>query len=94
MQDIIRDYDPEHIWNMDEFALFYKQLPNRSISLNSSEHGVKQPKDRVTGVVFVNAVANGTHRRNLYVICKCAPMRFDLLLHLQPRPLLLVLCGT
>ena len=60
----IRNYRPDHVYNMDECALFYRMVPRYSVLLpneSSSEiRGLKIPKDRVSLIMSTNAT--GTHK--------------------------------
>ena len=51
---ILKDYNPEDIFNCDETGLFWKMQPNRTIS-NGPVSGTKQSKDRVTVLFTCNA---------------------------------------
>lgn len=49
LQATIEHYDPENIFNVDETVLFFKLLPDRSLSLHRSDcRGGKRSKDRYT----------------------------------------------
>src|SRR6185437_7427884 len=47
IRNVLKNYDPNDIFNCDETGLFWKMRPNRTIS-NGPVSGSKQSKDRVT----------------------------------------------
>ena len=48
-------YNESDIFNADETGLFYKYLPDNTLTFKSDKcHGGKQSKDRVTAVLGVN----------------------------------------
>ena len=54
--EITEGYKPEDIFNMDESALFYRSLPNRSFAPKGSKsHGGRKRKDRITMVLCLSA---------------------------------------
>ena len=63
----IRGYKPSNIFNMDETALFYKSIPNRSFFLKGEKrNGIKQmkAKERITVVLCANTTGD----------CKISPV--------------------
>jgi len=52
----LKDYKAEDIYNLDETALFYRLLPNKSFAFGSeSRHGNKKFKDRITLLLITNS---------------------------------------
>lgn len=74
-QNLLKQYLLADIYNCDETALFYKLLPNQSLSVNSKQSGHKRSKERVTVLLCCNA--DGSDKRKLLVIGKAE----------NPRPL-------
>jgi hypothetical protein len=73
MPHILKKYLPRNIYNIDESALFWKALPNRSFfSRGGSKHGVKEGRERMTVVLTVNMVGD---RLKPFVIGKSANPR-------------------
>jgi hypothetical protein len=72
LYDIIKEYDPEQVYNMDETGLFYRQLPQYSLLMPNEDvstvRGKKKIKDRVTLVVCANAT--GSHKISCALIGK------------------------
>lgn len=69
LQDVLSTYKPSDIFNVDEMALFYKLLPNKTLSLKGEKcTGGKHSKDRVT--VLVGANMDGSEKLKLLVIGK------------------------
>ena len=64
LYEIIRQYDVENVYNMDETGLFYRVLPRYTLLMPSedlsSARGEKKAKDRVSLVVCANST--GTHK--------------------------------
>lgn len=59
LPDIIKDFAPEDIYNMDETGLFFRALPDRTLAVKGSDcAGGKKSKERVTVAVTVNAVGD------------------------------------
>ena len=54
LQQTLKDYSPEDIFNCDETGLFWKMKPSRTIS-NEQVSGMKQSKDYVTVLLTCNA---------------------------------------
>lgn len=61
---------PEHIYNADETALFWRCLPKKTLACEEEKtpSGLKELKDRVTVLACSNAA--GTHKLKLLVIGK------------------------
>jgi hypothetical protein len=70
LKAITAQYLPEDIYNADEFATFYKLLPNRTLAdkNNRDERGIKTNVERITGMVCCNS--DGSDRTRLLVIHK------------------------
>ena len=81
---ILSKYDLEDIYNADEFGLFFKALPNKSLHLKSEKCvGGKHSKVRLTGLAAANA--NGK-KLPMFVIGKSAKQRcFKGIKHLPCR---------
>jgi len=59
LPDIVKGYEPCHIYNMDETGLFYRTLPDRTLSIKGDEcKGGKKSKDRITVALCVNMVGD------------------------------------
>ena len=72
--DILDQYDAKDIYNADETAIFYKLLPDRTLTFKGDDgHGTKTSKERLS--VLVAANMNGTDKRPLLVIGKSAKPR-------------------
>ncbi|KAF0735534.1 hypothetical protein Ae201684P_022419 [Aphanomyces euteiches] len=74
LMDIIADYNPECVYNMDEMGLFYRLLPRHTLLLPEEDvgtaRGEKKSKDRVSLVVCANAT--GSHKIPCAMIGKFA----------------------
>lgn len=66
LPSILKYFDHDHIYNMDETGLQYRQLPGRSLSAAHHRTGTKQPSGRVTVALCCNA--SGTHKLKPFVI--------------------------
>ena len=56
LQDIIKDYSLDCIYNVDETALYYNLLPSRTLAEKSDDcHDGKRSKERVTVLLGTNA---------------------------------------
>lgn len=67
-------YELENIYNCDETALFWKCIPDRTLSQSNVQvQGRKQPKDRVTVLLCSNAT--GSDKRKPLVIGRAANPR-------------------
>ena len=54
--ELIKDYDPVDIWNLDETSCFFKVLPEKSLAEKKSQaRGGKKSKTRLTITFFVSA---------------------------------------
>ena len=54
---IIKDYEPEEIYNMDETGLFFRALPDKTLTVKGADcDGGKKSKERLTVALCVNAV--------------------------------------
>lgn len=59
LHSIIEHYDPENVFNVDETGLFFKLLPDRSLSLDRNDcRGGKKSKDRYTVMLCANWKGN------------------------------------
>lgn len=68
-EEIKKKFSPSNIFNMDESGIFYKLLPNRTLSYKGEKcHGGTRSKERVTAVFICNS--NGTEKFPLWVIGK------------------------
>ena len=57
--EILRDYDPENIYNMDETAIFYRALPDKTLKQRGDEcKGTKKIKERLTVSLCVCMMGN------------------------------------
>lgn len=69
LQDYLRRYSPDDIFNADETALFFKLLPDRTITYKGDScTGGKRSKERITVMVAANMA--GTEKLPLFVIGK------------------------
>ena len=56
LPEIVRGYDKDNIWNMDETGLFRQALPDKGFAQRSKQcKGGKKSKQRLTVAFFVNA---------------------------------------
>ena len=66
LYDIIKEYDPEQVYNMDEMGLLYQKLPRYSLLMPneyvSTVSGKKKIKDHVSLVVYANRIHYGRCR--------------------------------
>ncbi|KAM7306822.1 tigger transposable element-derived protein 4-like [Ixodes scapularis] len=68
LQDVLSN-EPSDIFNVDEMALFYKFLPNKTLSFKGEKcTGGKHSKDRIT--VLAEANMDGSKKLKLLVIGK------------------------
>jgi arginine repressor len=65
LQQIIAQYQPSDVFNMDETGLFYCMAPDRTIA-SRQIGGIKKDKTRITIALCANS--NGTEKRNLFFI--------------------------
>lgn len=57
LPDIISDFEPKNIFNVDESGLLYKALPNRTLRVRSTQcKGGKRSKERLTVLLCVNMI--------------------------------------
>ena len=69
--EIIKDYKPEDIFNVDETGLFFKCTPDRTLAFKNEKcFGGKLSKERLT--LLVGANMSGTEKLPLYMIGKFA----------------------
>ena len=70
IEDLVRRYDPNLIYNMDEAGLFWQMEPDRSLvtSEEGEVRGVKKQKQRITLAVCSNLT--GRDKVKLWVIGK------------------------
>ena len=74
LQELLRKYEPQDIYNVDETGLFWMMLPDNSLGFaGTSHHGNKQPKVRIT--LLVGANMYGSDKLPLFVIGKSAKLR-------------------
>src|SRR5271156_3301003 len=67
LQQILKNYDPDDIFNCDETGLFWEMQPNRTLA-NSPTAGTKLAKNRVTILLTCNST--GTEKLRLLFIHK------------------------
>lgn len=49
LTDVLNRYRPEDIYNTDEFGLFWKLTPDKTMAFNDEKvHGSKKNKNRIT----------------------------------------------
>ena len=66
---LLKNYNLDDVYNADEFGLFFKLMPDKSLVFKSEScHGGKLSKERVTVMACTNAT--GTHKVKLFVIGK------------------------
>lgn len=69
LPNILKDYEADDIFNVDETGLFFKCLPNRTLTFRNEKcHGGKHSKVRVS--VLVGANSTGTEKLKLLIIGK------------------------
>ena len=72
LETMIKKYDNDNIYNMDETGLFYRLIPRYTLLMPTEDiktvRGQKTKKDRITLTVCCNA--NGTHNIPLQIIGK------------------------
>ena len=44
LKAVLEEYDAEDIFNLDEAALFFRLLPDRTVMLHPDEKGIKKSK--------------------------------------------------
>lgn len=64
---LLKDYEPQDVFNADETALFYKCLPDETLTFKNEKcHGGKNSKERVTLLLAANMT--GTEKlRHLFI---------------------------
>lgn len=65
LQQIVAQYDPANVFNMDETGLFYCMAPDRTIA-SRQIGGLKKDKTRITIALCANS--DGTEKRDLFFI--------------------------
>lgn len=69
LPNLLKDYAPEDVYNADEFGLFFKLMPDKSLVLKDEKcHGGKLSKDRLTVLACSNWT--GSDKLKLMVIGK------------------------
>ena len=68
-REAMSNYDLKDIFNVDETGLFYRILPDRSLTTADATKGVKKSKDRITVALVCNA--DGSEKIKPFVIGKC-----------------------
>ena len=68
IQNMLKEFELDNIYNMDETGLFYRMLPDKTLSASKNPHGTKKAKERITVALCCNA--SGTDKRKLLVIGK------------------------
>ena len=53
--NLIKDYALENVYNLDETGLFFRMLPDRSLTTADKTKGAKKPKDRISVMLCSNA---------------------------------------
>ena len=74
-QSLLLDYDAENIFNLDELALFWKALPDRTMMVRKGEKGGKRSKSRIT--VFLITNMSGIEKLTPILIGKAKCPRCD-----------------
>lgn len=74
LKPLLLQYKPEDVFNADETGLFFKCLPEKTLSFSSEKcHGGKRSKERVT--LMVGSNMTGTEKLDLLLIGKSAKPR-------------------
>lgn len=69
LPDLLKDYSPTDVFNADEFGLFFKLMPDKSLVFKHEQcHGGKLSKERLSVLACTNAT--GTEKLRLFVIGK------------------------
>ncbi|XP_070385946.1 tigger transposable element-derived protein 4-like [Dermacentor albipictus] len=69
LESLLSQFSPDDVFNCDETALFYKMLPDKTLSVSGDPcHGGKHSKERVT--IMVGSNMSGTEKLPLLVIGK------------------------
>lgn len=75
LQELLKRYNAEDQYNVDETGLFWKAIPNRTLA-TERQRGRKQSKERISIIVACNAT--GSDKLPLWVIGKAQrPRAFD-----------------
>jgi hypothetical protein len=79
LREVLREYSPDRIYNMDETGLFFRLEPNKTLATGPVS-GTKKGKQRITVALCSNA--DGTDKLQPLVIAKsarprCFPKAFD-----------------
>ncbi|CAI6349299.1 unnamed protein product [Macrosiphum euphorbiae] len=83
LPNLLKDYSPEDIYNADEFGLFFKLMPDKSLVMKDETcHGGKLSKDRLTVLTCSNW--SGTDKLKLLVIGKSKSPRCFKNVHTLP----------
>ena len=64
----MKNFDPKNIFNVDETGLFFRMLPDRSLTTTEFTKGTKKAKDRITVTLCCNA--DGSEKLKPLVIGK------------------------
>ncbi|MEW8546499.1 MAG: transposase, partial [Candidatus Thiodiazotropha sp.] len=71
---ILKEYQPDDIYNADETGLFFRLMPDKTLEFKNVDcHGGKQSKERITALVCANM--SGTDKVPLFVLGKSANPR-------------------
>ncbi|XP_061164992.1 tigger transposable element-derived protein 6-like [Saccostrea echinata] len=70
---VIKNYELKNVFNIDETGLFYRLLPDRSLTTADATKGVKKIKDRITIALCCNA--DGSEKLKPFVIGKAGNPR-------------------
>ena len=70
----MQEYSPNDVFNMDETGLFFRLLPDKSLSHSTVNKGVKKQKDRITVALCCNST--GTEKLKPFVIGKSAKPQY------------------
>ena len=71
---LLKEYQPDDIYNADETGLFFRLMPDRTLEFKNVDcHGGKQSKERITALVCANM--SGTDKVPLFVLGKAAKPR-------------------
>lgn len=75
LQSILNDYKPCDVFNADETALFYKCLPNKTLTWKGDNNctGQKAPKDRIS--LLIGANMDGSEKLPLLAVGRFAKPR-------------------
>ena len=69
LPDLIADYHPKDVYNMDECGLFFSLLPDKTYAYKGKNcHGGKRNKERLT--ILFDANMNGSKKLAILVIGK------------------------